>query len=144
MELAGKYLLGAAPDVVWEALHDTALLTRCVPGCRRIQWLGEDVLEAEIELSAGGSRRSYTGQVRIADAVRPLSYRLLFGETGRGNSVAATIELVPSQGATRLCYAVEASLDGYLARLGAPIARAIAKRIARRFFQRLDRALGGG
>lgn len=141
MELDGKYLLGGAREEIWNALHDVDLLARCVPGCREIVWIGSDTLEAEIELRMGRNRHAYRGRVRIADAVEPVSYRLLFGETGRGNSVNATIELVTEGRGTRLSYSVEAALDGYLARLGTPLARTIARRIAKRFFQRLDAAL---
>ncbi|HYW75352.1 MAG TPA: carbon monoxide dehydrogenase subunit G [Gammaproteobacteria bacterium] len=141
MDLAGKHQLQGTPEQVWNALHDTALLARCVPGCKQIEWIGGDTLEAEIELSIGNTHRSYRGRVRIADADPHRSYRLLFGESGQANSVVAVIELEQAEDLTHLSYAVEAQLDGYLARVGTPIARAVAKRIAKRFFKQLNSAL---
>ena len=138
MELKGRHTLHAPPETVWNALHDTGLLTRCVPGCQSIQWTTENTLEAAIELRAGNARRTYRGEVRIADQQPPSSYRLLFGKPGEPSSVAATIELVPGDAGTRLSYHVDAALDGYLARLGGPVVSIIAKRIANRFFKRMN------
>jgi len=53
----------------------------------------------------------------------------------------ATIELTPQAPGTHLSYHVEAALDGYLARLGAPVVSMIAGHIAKRFFKRLNAAL---
>lgn len=141
MELSGEYLLQADPETLWSALHDPELLERCVPGCDRVAWTGEDTLTADIVLRAGTAKRRYSGRVRIADARPHERYRLLFGEPERGTSVSALVTLTPGDSGTRFRYDVEARLDGYLARLGAPVAAAIAGRIASRFFKRLDKAL---
>ncbi len=141
VELKGTYILQAPPTTVWTALHDTELLIRCVPGCRSIRWTAENTLAATIELRVGNARRTYSGEVRIADRQPPTHYRLLFGESGQPNSVVATIELTPQVPGTHLSYHVEAALDGYLVRLGAPVASLIAGRIAKRFFKHLNAAL---
>lgn len=141
MDLEGKHRLHGSPEQVWNALHDTVLLVRCVPGCKQIEWIGTDTLEAEIELSIGNAHRSYKGRVRIADAEPHQSYKLLFGEDGHASSVTALIELEADEGHTRLHYTVDAQLDGYLARIGTPIAKAVAKRIAKRFFKHLNTEL---
>lgn len=141
MDLEGKHRLQGTPEQVWNALHDTELLTHCVPGCKQIEWIGDDTLEAEIELRIGNAHRSYRGRVRIADALPHNSYRLLFGEDGHASSVAALIELLEDSEHTLLQYTVDAQLDGYLARIGTPVARTVAKRIAKRFFKQLDAEL---
>lgn len=141
MELGGEYLLQTDPETLWAALHDAELLARCVPGCERVEWVGADTLEAEIALRIGTAKRRYRGRVRVADARPHESYRLLFGTTERGSSVVARIRLEPHADATLFRYDVEARLDSYLARLGIPVAVAIARRIAGRFFKRLDVAL---
>jgi len=141
MDLEGRHRLHGTPEQVWDTLHDTVRLARCVPGCKQIEWIGTDTLEAEIELSIGSAHRSYKGRVRIADAEPHQRYKLLFGEDGHASSVTALIELAGDGEHTRLHYTVDAQLDGYLARIGTPVARAMAKRIAKRFFQRLDAAI---
>lgn len=143
MELKGRYALQAPPEAVWDALHDTGLLVRCVPGCQNIHWTADDTLEAEIELRAGNARRTYRGEVRIADQEPPHRYRLLFAKPGENSSVSARIELEARKSGTRLYYHVEAELDGYLARLGGPVVSLIAKRIANRFYKRLNAELAG-
>lgn len=141
MEMNGRYVLRALPEMVWAALHDTELLTHCVPGCQGIRWLSGNTLEAEIELRAGSAHRTYRGEVRIADQQPPFHYRLLFGKPGGPSTVVADIDLVSKAQGTRLSYHVDAGLDGYLARLGAPVVSIIARRIANRFFKRLNAEL---
>lgn len=138
MELHGKHTLLAPPEMVWAALHDTDLLAHCVPGCQGIRWISENTLEAEIELRAGGAYRTYRGEVRITDQRPPDHYRLLFGKSDSPGSVVADIGLAPKEQGTHLSYHVNAGLDGYLARLGTPIVNMIARRIANRFFKRLN------
>lgn len=141
MDISGEYRLAHSARTVWEALHDAELLTDCVPGCERIAWLDADTVEAALVLRIGAVRRRYSGRVRIADPRPWESYTLLIGETGQGSTVTSRIRLEPRGGLTAVRYDVEARLDGYLARLGTPIAIAIARRVADRFFRRLTNAL---
>lgn len=138
MKLDGDYFLQASPEAVWAALHDVDLLTRCVPGCEFICWKTENTLEAGIELRLGNLQRSYRGEVHITDQHAPTHYRLLFGKPGAPSRVAADIDLNEETSGTRLAYRVEATLDGYLERLGAPMVGLVARRIANRFFNHLN------
>ncbi|MGH8428619.1 MAG: CoxG family protein [Gammaproteobacteria bacterium] len=141
MEISGEYLLHSTPETVWAALHDAALLERCVPGCESVSWLDATTVEAGLVLRLGAAKRRYRGRVRIADSRPYESYTLLFGESEQGSSVSARIALLPRADATAVCYAVAAQLDGYLAQLGAPVAVAIARRLAKRFFKACDAEL---
>lgn len=143
MEISDEHRLAAGPQTVWEMLHDVRILERCVPGCERIEWLDSETVEASLLLRVGTVRRRYQGRVRVADSKPWESYTLLIGETGRGNSVTSRVRLESRDGGTAVCYAVEARLDGYLARLGAPVAVAIARRLAARFFERLTDEIRG-
>lgn len=143
MEISGEHLVASDRQTVWKVLHDAQVLQRCVPGCERIAWLDSETVEASLVLRVGTVRRRYLGRVRIADSNPWDSYTLLIGETGRGNSVVSRIRLEPRDTETAVCYEVEARLDGYLARLGAPVAVAIARRLAARFFERLASEIRG-
>jgi uncharacterized protein len=138
MEISGEYVLACDQRTAWERLHDAQTLERCIPGCERVEWLDSETVEASLLLRVGTVRRRYTGRVRIADSTPWESYTLLIGETNRGSSVVSRIRLAPRDGKTAVCYDVQAQLDGYLARLGAPVAIAIARRVAARFFERLE------
>lgn len=142
MEINGEYLLEREPETVWANLHDTALLERCIPGCERVEWVDSETVEASLVLRVGTLRRRYAGRVRIAAAKPYESYTLLIGESGQGSSVTSHIRLERRGQATAVCYAVEARLDGYLARLGTPVARTVARRLAERFFKRLESDAG--
>lgn len=141
MEISGEYLLASDRQTVWRRLHDAEVLEHCVPGCERIEWLDGETVEASLVLRIGTVRRRYQGRVRVADSSPWESYTLLIGESGRGTSVISHIRLESRGETTAVCYQVEAQLDGYLARLGATVAGAIARRLALVFFKRLENTL---
>lgn len=141
MEIKGEALLHAERGAAWAALHDTEILTRCVPGCEEIQWLDEKNLRASLLLRIGAVRRRYEGRIRIAEAIEPEGYTLLLGGTPESPNVTSRIRLEPCAECTRICYDVEARLDKYFKGLGAKAASAIARRLAALFFKRLDAQL---
>jgi carbon monoxide dehydrogenase subunit G len=106
-----------------------------------VTWLDAATVEASLVLRLGAAKRRYRGRVRIADSRPYESYTLLFGESEQGSSVTARIAFLQQGDDTAVSYAVEAQLDGYLARLGAPVAVAIARRLAERFFKRCNAEL---
>ncbi len=128
---------------VWRALHDTDLLAHCVPGCEEINWLDDETLEAGLALKIGTARRRYRGYIRIVEAIEPESYKLLIGKSVETASIESHIRLAPAPAGTTIHYDVEASLDGYLDRLGTRIASGVARGLASRFFKRLDAQLQG-
>ncbi|MGH8225019.1 MAG: CoxG family protein [Gammaproteobacteria bacterium] len=138
MHIGGEVLLHADPQTVWRALHDTNLLAQCVPGCEEINWCDDETLTASLVLKIGTARRRYRGHIRIVEAIEPESYRLLIGKSVETASIESRIRLEPTPAGTTIHYEIEASLDGYLERLGARIAAGIARRLATRFFKRLD------
>ncbi|MDN5863946.1 MAG: SRPBCC family protein [Gammaproteobacteria bacterium] len=143
MELEGETLLHGAPGEVWKALHDAALLKEFVPGCERLEWLDDATLEAELTLRAVGLRRRYASRVHIRDSRPVESYTLLFGSDAETANVASRVRLEPVEAGTHVVFVVEVRLDNTLARLGAGVVERIARKMADRFFKRLDAELTG-
>lgn len=143
MEIRGEAVLHGAPDAVWEALHDAELLKEFIPGCEKLEWLDEATLEAELTLRAVGLRHRYASRVHIRESKPPASYALLFGHDPAAPSVTSRVRIAPHAGGTRISYHVEARLDNVLARLGAGLMEKIARKMAGRFFARLDAELAG-
>ena len=84
MDLEGKHQLHGTPEQVWNALHDTVLLARCVPGCKQIEWIGTDTLEAEMRQAAAELRFEYAAKLR--DEIKSLrrEFDIAVAEARRG------------------------------------------------------------
>ena len=76
MKLSGSYTFSAPREEVWELLNDPVTLQRIIPGCERLEQIGEDLYAADIKLGLAGVRGDYSGTVRIADQRPPEHYQL--------------------------------------------------------------------
>lgn len=137
MEMKGEQRIAAPRARVWEALNDPDVLRQCIPGCQSLDKVGDDRLEAVVEIKIGPIGARFKGAVTISDANPPESYRIS-GE-GQGGTVGnakggARVHLAEVDGGTLLSYEVEAQVGGRLAQLGGPIIDATAKQLATRFF----------
>lgn len=139
MEMKGEQRIAAPRARVWEALNDPDVLRQCIPGCQSLDKVGDDRLEAVVEIKIGPIGARFKGAVTISDANPPESYRIS-GE-GQGGTVGnakggARVTLAEVDGGTLLSYDVEAQVGGRLAQLGGPIIDATAKQLAGKFFTR--------
>lgn len=137
MEMKGEQRIAAPRTRVWEALNDPAVLRQCIPGCQTLDKVGDDKLEAVVEIKIGPIGARFKGAVTISDANPPESYKIS-GE-GQGGTVGnakggAKVHLTEVEGGTLLAYEVDAQVGGRLAQLGGPIIDATAKQLAGKFF----------
>lgn len=133
----------ASRDHVWAALHDVDLLASCLPGCRSL--LRSSDRDFTLALGVGSLGLAFHGTLRIDVSEPPASYRL----TGRGNGGragtargAADIVLLEEKGGCRLCYRIEATVDGLLALFGPGVLAGAARALATAFAARLDERVG--
>ena len=145
IRINGALFIRASRGSVWAALHDVELLAACLPGCRLV--LQSTDRDYAVALGVGALGLAFHGAVRIEASEPPLSYRLTgCGSAGRAGAAsgAANITLLEEKGGCRLCYRVEATVDGLLALFGpgvlAGAARALAAAFATRLGARIVRA----
>lgn len=138
MELSGEQHIRASREVVWDALNDTEVLRRSIPGCQSLERLPDDRMQAVVEIKIGPIGARFTGMVTLSDQVAPESYTIS-GE-GVGGTVGnarggAKVRLSEVDSGTLLSYAVDAQVGGRLAQLGGPIIDATARQLASKFFR---------
>ncbi len=80
MEFGGRYRIGATRLKVWEALNNTEILKKTIPGCSRIDWTSETTLEAAITVDLGVAKPTFVGDLEMSDVVPAETYTL----SGRG------------------------------------------------------------
>ena len=85
MRVQGTYHFPAPRQQVFDLLLDPVVLQRCIPGCERLEEVGEGHYEATLKIGVAAIRGTYKGQVRLSDQVSPESYRMAIeGKGGPG------------------------------------------------------------
>jgi carbon monoxide dehydrogenase subunit G len=137
MEVGGTYQFDAPPPKVWALLMDTAVIARCVPGCRTLRPAGPNRYETELSVAVAAISGDFSGTIELADQRPPESYRLLVNATGRPGFVraTATITLEPSESGTAVHVAANAAAGGLIARVGQRLLEGVARMTMDRFFQ---------
>jgi carbon monoxide dehydrogenase subunit G len=142
MELNGDVLVAAPRDQVWNALNDTAVLARCIPGCEEMEALGETERRARVAVKVGPVRARFTGHVRLLDVRPGEGCTLQFEGSGGAAGMArgqSTLQLSDDPEGTRVSYTAQATVGGKLGQVGGRLIDAAAMQMADQFFQALRR-----
>lgn len=142
--LEGTYLFDAPQDVVWEAVQDPHVLSQALPGCERLEQVGENEYEGEINIRIGPVQGNFVGTVRLSDIQPPNSYTLELEGQGRPGYVkgAGSLSLESSgDSKTTLSYTGEAQLSGRIASVGQRLMDSSARSITRQGLESLDKQI---
>ena len=145
MEFGGRYRLGAPRLQVWEALNSTEVLKASIPGCKRIEWISETNLEAEIGVNLGIAKPVFTGDLILSDVI-PAKRYILTGQ-GRGGvlgkaQASAEIELSDIGLDTLLVFTATGGASGQIMKLGRALIGNSAQKVIDGFFERFATAMG--
>jgi uncharacterized protein len=136
MDVTGSYTFAASPDAVWKALTDPVVIAACLPGCDRLEPLGEDKYSAAMTLAVAAVTGNYTGTVSMLDKNPPRSYRLVVEGSGKPGFVngEATIELIAEGAGTTVRVTGQGNVGGVIARVGQRLLGSVSKMMMDRFF----------
>jgi carbon monoxide dehydrogenase subunit G len=147
MRIAGTATLHAPVETVYQALRDPAVLVRTIPGCERLEELGEDAYAMTVTAGVASVRGTYAGDVRLTDHRAPNGFVLRASGSGTPGTVSAdvVVELSPGDnGTTELKYNADAIVGGMLGGVGQRLLTTVARRTAGEFFNAVDQVLTGG
>lgn len=146
MDVRGSYSFAASPDAVWKALTDPTVIAGCLPGCDRLEPIGEDKYRAAMTLAVAAVSGSYTGTVSMLDKTPPHSYRLVVEGSGKGGFVngEATIELVAEGTGTTVRVTGHGNVGGVIARVGQRLLGSVSKMMMDRFFACVQGQIASG
>jgi carbon monoxide dehydrogenase subunit G len=144
MEIKGTRKIAASPETVWNALHDSATLQKCIPGAEEITWQDPNTLFARVNLGIGPIKGTYASTAQVAEQQAPSHMKLVFNRRGASASIegGATIDLASDAGGTLVTYSATANLGGALAPLDNPLTRPFVDQGLGQFFARLAMSLG--
>jgi len=136
MKLSGSYQINLKKQKVWDALNDSEVLKKAIPGCEEFKKNSETEFTATATNKIGPFNATFTGDIELQDLNPPNSYRI----SGSGNSPVgfasgeAKVTLEDHEGGTKLVYIVEANVGGKIAQVGSRLIDMTAKKMADIFF----------
>lgn len=147
MKVNGSATLHGPVDRVWETLRDPRVLVRTIPGCERLETVGEDEYTMTVTAGVASIKGTYQGTVRLTDPEPPNSFVLRASGSGNPGTVdtSVTVTLAGADGdTTTLDYAADAVVGGTIAGVGQRVLSGAAKRTAGEFFTNVDTVLTEG
>jgi uncharacterized protein len=136
MKLTGSYQINLERQKVWDALNNSEVLKKAIPGCEEFKKNSDTEFTATATNKIGPFNATFTGDIELKDLNPPNSYKI----SGSGNSPVgfasgeATVSLQDFEGGTKLIYSVEANVGGKIAQVGSRLIDMTAKKMADIFF----------
>lgn len=140
MKLSGTYQLKAPRQKVWDALNDPNVLSKCIPGCDKLERTGGDNYTAHLKVGVAAIKGAYTGRVSLKDIVPPTSYTLhVEGKGGPGFLKGESkIHLSDKDGGTEVRFDSDMQVGGLIASVGSRMIEGVGKMLADQFFKALE------
>ena len=144
MELNGTRNLSAAPQAVWDVMHNSAAIQAAIPGAEEIAWQGDSAVAVRIKVELGPVNRSFSLVAQVVEQSAPTHIKFSTNRQGVSNRVQGdlAVDLTPNGSGTTLVYAGTANLEGPLAMLDNPLTRPLVQRQIDQFFDNLARQIG--
>jgi uncharacterized protein len=145
MDESGSRILRANRHAVWAAVIDPEVLRACIPGCTAMTGNPQDGYDAVLTQKIGPLRATFRVTITLTDVIPARSYVIHAEGSGGAAGFArggARVQMTDTpEGGTLLSYAIEGSVGGKLARIGARLVRGLAIRLAESFFERFGQAI---
>ncbi|MCQ3977836.1 MAG: carbon monoxide dehydrogenase [Anaerolineae bacterium] len=133
VKLEGTYTFEAPREVVWEALLDPNVLASVMPGCERLEQVGDNEYKGALKIRVGPVQGAFEGLVNLSDINTPESYRMQVDGKGAPGFMKGVGEVrLEDQGASTLMrYSGEAQVGGRIASVGQRLLDSSAKALTR-------------
>ena len=146
MKVTGQAVLNASRDRVWQALNDPAVLVSTIPGCQRLEAIGEDAYRMTLTAGVASIKGVYQGEVRLTDQQPLDTFVLKAAGSGSPGTVSASVVVSlaeTGETTTTVTYEADAIVGGMIGGVGQRMLTGVAKKTAGEFFTAVDDALSG-
>jgi len=143
MKVAGDYTFDGPAELVWETLLDPEVLASVLPGCEKLDLVGENEYEGELNIKIGPVQGQFVGKVKLEDIEPPTAYTMQVDGRGAPGFVKATghLRLDPSGARTTVSYEGDAQVGGRLASVGQRLVESSAKAIIKQSLDGLNESV---
>ena len=97
VKLAGTHSFDAPKNDVFEALLDPDVLSRILPGCRRLERTSENEFSGEISIRVGPVQGSFNGKVTLDEIDPPNGYRMEIAGPGTARLCKGSGDTTPGR-----------------------------------------------
>jgi carbon monoxide dehydrogenase subunit G len=144
LDIGGVELVQVPVEVLWKALNDPTMLTRCIPGCKTMTEIAPDAYKVEMQLRVAAVGGSFEGEISLSDKEPPKACRIKVsgaGTLGHGNG-SARFEIAPEgSDGSRISFQGAGEIGGLVAGVGQRILSSVSKHLVGRFFTALRKEL---
>jgi len=143
MKLEGTYTFEAPRDVVWEALQDPEVLAKVMPGCEKLDQVGDDEYEGMIKIRVGPVQGKFQGKVSLFDIKEPDSYSMTVDGKGSSGFMKGEgqVQLEAQGDSTLMHYSGEAQVGGRIASVGQRLLDSSAKALTKQSLDGLNKQI---
>jgi len=140
MKVNGEYLFDGPQKLVWDTLLDPEVLASVLPGCEKLELVGENEYEGALKIKVGPVQGQFMGKVKLEDIQPPDSYTMQVDGRGAPGFVKATgnLALEASGAQTKVTYEGDAQVGGRLASVGQRLVESSAKAIIKQSLDGLN------
>ena len=140
MNISGSYDFDAPQQIVWESLQDPNVLATVLPGCEKLEQVGENQYKGKLKIKIGPVQGKYTGKVTLEDINAPDSYVMRVDGKGSAGFVNGNgnVNLSHADGVTTMAYDGKANVGGRLASVGQRVMDSSAKAVIKQALAGLD------
>lgn len=148
MRFSGERQVSSPVTQVWAALHDSEVLRSIIPGCEDLAPLDEGRYAATLRARVGPMTDSYRGAFSITDLRPGTETCVRVAAGGRCGRLEVELRVVLGAGCrtgmTALRYEADATVSGFVSRLGTATLTVAGGHFTTCFFRDLDRAVNLG
>jgi uncharacterized protein len=139
MKIAGSHSLPVSQQRAYEVLQDPVILARCMPGCNRLDKVGEDSYEMKMKMLIASINGLFDGKVKIAEQNPYTSFKLIVEGSGKIGFVKGEglLTLSPNEAGTHVGYDGDVHVGGTIASVGQRLIDTTSKMMIKRFFDKL-------
>lgn len=143
MKLQGTHTFDAPRERVWRALLDPDVLARTLPGCEKLERVGDNEFRGALNVQVGPVKGQFQGTLVLTD-VRPLEgYHMKLDGKGPAGFMngEGDLRLTDAGSGTALAYDIDSQVGGRVAAVGQRLLESSAKSITRQGLEGLAREL---
>lgn len=145
MLIESEFLFSSSRDAVYAALQDPEILAQALPGTQRLEMVGDNRYEGEMEVSVGPvTAARFDITVELIDLVAPESFTMLVGGKGKAGFVdgRAEVRLEDRAGQCLMLYRADLGVGGRVAAVGQRLLDSVGKSMSKRGLKAVDRMIG--
>ncbi len=144
MKITGSVTIPHPVPAVWDALLSPEVLVRSIPGCSRLEVVGEHAYAMTVTAGVAAIKGTYDGTCALSDLVPHESLRMALQGAGAPGTIDATVDVrftATADGGTEVTYDADATVGGMVGGVGQRMLTSVSKRMAAEFFGNVEKAL---